>query len=604
MMNKKIIIFTIFILAFFQSCAHHTKAKRIPASKEATKLQQDSCMNLLNSLLNKDLENGLDEDLHKYILQRAEKYWKKNGKKPWIINPKRYTGPLRKKLVRFFYKTWKHRETPNLYIEDASETLIHVQKYEEIMKSGKAYDDLNKLEKEIWDDVSRWVSRYKNYKNQKTDYLRSYLSYEYAIKKLKKQLKTIKKFDKKNPLEVTVTVFEDGKLQVRGVTIFNKASYKELIYELKQEKNAISTNRIFKTDEIRKADLRQAKDKRRLFFILDRLGNIASTRRKNGLDPNEELSAKIKTIRNLIFDRKDLDPPPNIIIKLERQEIVSELLDSFRTGKQSNALRILGNIYKKMDNVEKERFNLGNSRGVTTRVINIVKKNRQLAILVSLSTGSGGAFNYEELYELFTFDSTKRNKCIEKEKDDEFLTCVNIYINDKFTTDHLIEFYFDGYGALITNLEENQEEREDIIKTVKSMAKRRKILFENKKREEGFQKTLKRILEEIVLQAAGEIDETYIENDENEDGKRSEEERKEIEEEQGLIKSTLQNLTDWSASWTWFSKEEEEEEEEKKEVINKEEDIKKEEIKSPKAPEIPKEEKDEAKEEKKSITSD
>lgn len=528
---KKYLLIFLFIVS---SCFHSDEeAKRSLAS-----LRQHSCKDYLIAAMKRNLNEHIEYDLRRHILNRYSDYldWHEN-----VTRSRTVTAALkgtRMRLIRIL-QNFNRNQIPVIYIGDKDESLITLSKVEEIydknlklesfkdamktpvsVRAGRAPtpEQQKQLERQAldvsWQRLKTWVNEYKNYPDRSGSIMRDYLSISYNLD----HLSGIYKRDTAYPVTVTLDVYSKiyddtgevvGRKFTKVVEPFpNREALRMYILEMKDKKKAIAHGNVFVKGSRRELELEHAQNARRLRFAYDKIKSAYLTAKRNGTEMDQGLIDMYFEIEKILFRSPELAPSPNIVIKLEGYEINKEIADTFKIVSESTPVKSFKKIYENLTERERERLQL-DERSPFGRAIKIIANNRYIQLGLGLAgTSTSGWFAYENYDDFMNFilgEQRAIDNCVEKKQDEEFTECLKDLLMNKFKFERSPFLYLTmDDKELLEELKGNVELKNEFLALVSEVRKQRNEWFKEKEAQEAIERELDEHFDELARERKGE----------------------------------------------------------------------------------------------------
>lgn len=467
----------------FYSCA--TTTPQYQDRHVASVLNTDrSCQGLMRVMLHETELHKLDNDLSDYILRESKQYWGWHDNVTWWRIPADHLTRVRRRMVKWF-KGLNANPVPVVYIEDGEATLASIIKYESSFKqkSSPVTDDLVKdVEASALADgnVEKWISRYETYPDRLTRKLREHLALDYAIKDLEKLKSSLPSDFPTKIVEYKLLVpVDEGKPELG--TVFKKVPFPfnskveitNAIRDLKRDRKKI-VSKLMSRGSRREIVVQQAKDRKRLIMLRDRLVKLKLYNDANDIDYDIKLNSSIEKINYLLDERTDLKPSQNIVMRIEFGELMGEFRALFSKLKQSSVNENFQKIIETLTEAEKRALGL-DQNGLAGNVMLAIRNHPARALALTIATGSAvGVADYFEVFkDLFTSDYNKRQECIQESKEKNMIICLERYLTEKFALKAPLKLSAEGFPGLINAMLDNENVTEEFKEILDIIVKER-----------------------------------------------------------------------------------------------------------------------------------
>jgi len=535
------------LIILFSSCSNLNLEK----SRSVASLKRHSCKDYFLAIIkntgksadeSKFVEDKIEEDLERYILKRASKYWKWHEN---VTKTRKLTAalrPLRTRLIRIFQNI-NRNQIPVIYIGDKDESLITLSKINEIYEKNievKSFENAIELmqqarsgsrnsrnrkrspEEELmiardvsWKRLGIWIRDYETYKVRLAELTRKYMSLSYNLDFLRRvHSSPSTSFPMTQSLDIYSKFYDENENIVgegfkKIIEPFeNREALFAYIQKLRDEKRSIVSQRLTVKGSRRQLELEHAKNARRLKFFYDQVKSVYLTAKRSGTPIEKDLEELYLKVENLIKNRPDLLPSPNIVIKLEGHEINREFLDIFKAVSESVPVKTFEKLYALLTDAEKARLELDEA-GLIGRGIRILANNKVYRLAVTgvgaLATGGTAIFYSEEFINFFRGDQRRIDICTAKKEDNEFHECLVEFLKDKFSFDRNPFLYLTmSDQGLLDELNGNMEVVNDLKAIVKKATEQRANEVEDAEAQREIQEQLDKAVLDIVKNRKGD----------------------------------------------------------------------------------------------------
>lgn len=488
-MKKTIILFIFTLLA---SCSTTNQRSQIfedldstsrhPASIESKK--SDGCIGIMKGFITADYNEKLLKALEEKSLI------KRSTNKMQVRLPKDAWWTRIKDSKTHTFKNWNDNKYVSLYMFDEEETVASAAVYSKLLKKSFEGGELNEDELLVLKSIDTWASKFQSYKQDVDNLVNERISLAYNLDILKKY-----SFDG-DRAEVDLIFVKNGK-QVSEKMVFYRDD-KNLQYYINQLDKRITQldggmfDWWFDEGIIKQRIIQQAMLKDKVTIVHRELEYFIHN--TPGIDEVvlKQLTEKLKSYQT-ILESLEFKPSSYGINKVTNKALKNELWSLPKTVKGYKKIqdgkKIMNELLSDQDKDRLKFFTNGHAR---------VFQGTALGALVS---GSGASI-WIGLKEYFVWDENKKYECVKKKNEEEFLTCIEDYIEKKYPMIFQAAILSGDFNPFdYENIPPDQ--REDYMEEIEHL-KRLRVTFtileqRKKKTKEDLRKSIKTMYDSIVI---------------------------------------------------------------------------------------------------------
>ncbi len=410
-----------------------------PVKREIATDDEIPCFELLAEIMVKKMPTEMTLEAKTIFYEVGRSYWRQSQRKSfWRLWE--WGDDFKAFLVRN-YKRFNANKVPVYYIDDEGETFLKISKVVDYFKrsvNDSKPDD--KLEADAILGVKNWISKSSQYPQDMSFLLQEFHSIDMAIDQLQG---SVRKRISQYPHIEEIIIIKDGKKVVEIKEFFNRESLLQYKDELRVAKKSLMGRGLFINGKIDKREMLQAKNFRRLIFLLDKLRDIQLTNDKNGRNNSEELLSIVESIQSVLLD-KTLAPSKRYRSLLVNAELSSEFKDLFRTIEDQKVIREGKKFYQSMTPEQLKLLGIKDMHGRSGELVKLFKKNKWTALVLGVSSAGGVTGVTISIKDFLMSDAQRRLQCVEKPDDKAFMACFKDYLRNKYKVKN--PFYYTFYG--------------------------------------------------------------------------------------------------------------------------------------------------------------
>jgi hypothetical protein len=417
-MKKTIILFIFTLLSSCSTTSQKSQifesldSSRTPAS--VTKKGKGGCVGMMKDFITADYNQKMLKALEDKELV------KRSTRKMQVKLPKDAWWTRMKDSWTHTFKNWNDNKFVSLYMFDEEETVASAAVYSKLLRKSIEGGDLNEDELIVLKNIDTWSNKFKNYKQDVDNLVNERISLAYNLDILKKY-----SFDG-DRAEVDLFYIKDGK-KVSEKMVFYRDD-KNLQYYINQLDKRITQldggafDWWFDEGIIKQRIIQQAMLKDKVTIVHRELEYFINN--TEGIDEVvlKELKEKLKEYQE-VLENLDFSPSNYGINKVTNKALRKELWSLPKTVKGYKKIqdgkKIMNELLSDQDKDRLKFFTNGHAR---------VFQGTALGALIS---GSGASI-WLGVKEYFIWDENKKYECVKKKNEEEFLTCIEEYIEKKY----------------------------------------------------------------------------------------------------------------------------------------------------------------------------
>jgi hypothetical protein len=374
----------------------------------------DACGELVKKFITKDYNEGVLKALE------SKELVKRSSNKMQVKLPRDAWWTRLKDSWTHTFKNWNDNKYVSLYMFDDEETVASAAVYAKLFRKSLEGADLNEDELIVIKNIDTWTKSFTNYQQELDNLVNERISLAYNVDLLKKY-----SFDG-DRAEVDLTFVKDGK-EVSERMVFYKDD-KNLQYYINQLEKRITQldggmfDWWFDEGLIKQRIIQQAMLKDKMTIVHRELEYFINN--TEGIDEAilVELKAKFNSIDEMLANF-DFKPSNYGINKVTNKSLRKELWSLPRTVKAykkvQDGKKVMNELLSDQDKDRLKFFTNGYAR---------VFQGTALGALVS---GSGASI-WLGVKDYFVWGENKKYECVKKKSEEEFLTCIETYIEKKY----------------------------------------------------------------------------------------------------------------------------------------------------------------------------
>ena len=388
------------------------------------------------------------------------------------------------------FKNWNDNKFVSLYMFDEEETVASAAVYSKLLKKSFEGADLNEDELTVLKNIDNWSHKFTNYKQDIDDLVNERISLAYNSDILKKY-----SFEG-DRAEVDLKFVKDGK-QVTEKMVFYRDD-KNLQYYINQLDKRITQldggmfDWWFDEGIIKQRIIQQAMLKDKVTIVHRELEYFINNTEGLEAAVTKHLKEKLISIQEVLINL-DFKPSTYGINKVTNKALKKELWSLPKTikgyKKIQDGKKVMNELLTDQDKDRLKFFTNGHAR---------VFQGTALGALVS---GSGASL-WLGFKEYFIWDENKKYECVKKKNEEEFLTCIEEYIEKKYPMIFQAAILSGDFNPFdYENIPIDQ--REDYMEEIEHL-KRLRVTFtileqRKKKTKEDLRKSIRTMYDSIVI---------------------------------------------------------------------------------------------------------
>ncbi|WP_127714320.1 hypothetical protein [Halobacteriovorax sp. HLS] len=416
---KKTLI-TIILLSLC-SCSTFNKHSQIFDTVSSQK-RDPASINSPEEGCNRIIKDFISADYNKNLLKALEdkELVKRSSKKMQIKLPKDGWWTRLKDSWTHTFKNWNDNKFVSLYMFDEDETVASAAVYNKILKKTFDGSELSEDEQIVLKNVDKWTSDFTNYKQQLDNLINERISIAYNLDILKRY-----SFEGERA-EVELSFVKDGK-EVMEKMVFYRSD-KNLQYYMKQLDKRITQldggifDWWFDEGIIKQRIIQQAMLKDKVTIVHRELEYFIQNTESLDVEVRRQLESKLSELTAML-EEFDFKPSQYGINKVTNKALKKELWSLPKTVKGYKKLqdgkKVMNELLSDQDKDRLKFFTNGHAR---------VFQGTALGALLS---GSGASI-WIGVKEYFVWDENKKYECVKMKKEEEFLNCIQEYIEKKY----------------------------------------------------------------------------------------------------------------------------------------------------------------------------